>query len=45
MPVNRTTQEPLRTLVQRLADLVAIQSLSGQEDGVSRYIVQALAPG
>jgi acetylornithine deacetylase/succinyl-diaminopimelate desuccinylase-like protein len=41
--VNRTIEEPLRTLVQRLADLVAIQSLSGQEEGVSRYIAGALA--
>jgi acetylornithine deacetylase/succinyl-diaminopimelate desuccinylase-like protein len=41
--VNRTIEEPLRTLVQRLADLVGIQSFSGQEEGVSRYIAEALA--
>jgi acetylornithine deacetylase/succinyl-diaminopimelate desuccinylase-like protein len=42
--VNRIVEEPLRTLVQRLTDLVAIQSFSGQEEGVSRHIAQALAP-
>jgi acetylornithine deacetylase/succinyl-diaminopimelate desuccinylase-like protein len=41
--VNRTNEEPLRTLVQRLADLVGIQSFSGQEQSVSRYIAEALA--
>lgn len=42
--MNQITEEPLRTLVQRLTDLVAIQSFSGQEQGVSEYIVQDLAP-
>ena len=43
--MNRASQEPLRTLVQRLSDLVAIKSFSGQEEGVSRYITECLAHG
>ncbi len=41
--MNLPPREPLRTLVRQLADLVAIPSLSGQEEGVSRYIRDALA--
>jgi succinyl-diaminopimelate desuccinylase len=41
--MNRVSQEPLRTLLRRLCDLVAIRSLSGQEVGVSRYIAENLA--
>ena len=43
--MNRASQEPLRTLVQRLSDLVAIKSFSGQEQAVSRYIAECLAHG
>lgn len=43
MSMDRISEEPLRTLARRLGDLVAIPSLSGQEEGISRYIAQALA--
>ncbi len=38
----RPKAQPLRTLVDHLHDLVAIPSLSGQEQAVSEYISQAL---
>lgn len=41
--MTRSLREPLRQLVERLRDLVAIPSLSGQEEQVSRYIADGLA--
>lgn len=38
--MNKTVRQPLRQLVERLHDLVAIPSLSGQEEAVSRYIAE-----